>query len=277
MVRRVLLRAVIGVQFGENIPAVEAAHDQIGSAVILLQIKAPGFAAAESDSLHLTGAVALGLDVQIQQQLALFVRAQVAYPEDRIALRVSGRLFLGTVQLTCHRDRRVFNRSLVRIADPDAKLVRGNDRNAEIRRGGIFTLFQSCGALDKAAICIAMHIKCITAVICLQSPEAVVHRCQVCIVIRADGFYDLPDLTFGFKDALADSQTLGVACLVALIQSDAVENRQTIFLQLHFKAGKDILRFAQLPLILLHPSIQRDVWFQLFIILDRAQQAAHPV
>ena len=122
-----------------------------------------------------------------------------------------------------------------------------------------------------------MHTKCITAVICLQSVVAVVHRCQVCIVIRADGFYDLPDLTFGFKDALADSQTLGVACLVALIQADAVENYQTVFLQLRFKAGEYVFRFAQLPLILFHLSIQRDARFQLFIILDRVQQAAHPV
>ena len=215
--------------------------------------------------------------MQIQQQLALFVRAQVAYPEDRSAPGVGERLLLGPVQLTCHRDRRVFDRTLVRSADPDAELVSGNDRNAEIRRGGIFTRFQSFGGLDKAAVCRSLHIKCITAVIFLQSAAAVVHRCQVCIVIRADGSDDLPDLAFGFKDALADSQTLGGACLVALIQADAVENRQTIFLQLRFKAGEDVLRFAQLPLILFHLSIQREVWFQLFIILDRAQQAAHPV
>ena len=131
--------------------------------------------------------------------------------------------------------------------------------------------------MEETVKCIVVHIKCITAVICLQSAVAVVHRCQVCIVIRTDGSYDLPDLAFGFKDALADSQTPGVACLVALIQADAIENRQTIFLQLRFKAGEDVLRFAQLPLILFRLSMQRDVWFQLFIILDRAQQAAHPV
>ena len=215
--------------------------------------------------------------MQIQQQLAVFVRAQVAYPEDRIALRVGGLLFLCPVQPACHRDRRVFNRFLVRSADPDSELVRGNDRNAEIRRGGIFTVFQSFGVLEKTVKCIVMHIKCITAVTCLQSTAAVVHRCQVCIVILADCFYYLPYLAFGFKNALADSQTLGVACAVALIQADAVENRQTVFLQLRFKAGEDVLRFAQLPLILLRLSIQRDVWFQLFIIPDRVQQAAHPV
>ena len=122
-----------------------------------------------------------------------------------------------------------------------------------------------------------MDVKCIAAVTCLQSAVAVVHRCQVCIVILADCFYYLPYLAFGFKDALADSQTPGVACLVALIQADAVENRQTVFLQLRFKAGEYVLRFAKLPLILFRLIIQRDARLKLFIIPERAQQAAYPV
>ena len=97
----------------------------------------------------------------------------VAYPKNRISLRVSCRLFLCPVQPACHRDRRVFNRFLVRSADPDSELVRGNDRNAEIRRGGIFTVFQSFGAPEKAVKRFVMDVKCIAAVTCLLSAVAI--------------------------------------------------------------------------------------------------------
>ena len=64
----VLLRAVAGEGFGEDVPSVKAAHDQIGAAIVLLQIDAPGFACAEPLGLHLAGAVAPGFHAQAQAQ-----------------------------------------------------------------------------------------------------------------------------------------------------------------------------------------------------------------
>ena len=269
VIRRVIRRAVIGVRFGQNIPAVEAAHHQIGLAVILLQRNGSCFAAAEPDGLRFPGAVARGLDAQAQPQLIRLVRDQVAHPKDRVALRIGGRLFPGIVQLIGHRDRRAVDRVSVRIADPDAKLIRGDNGDGEIRTGGVLACCQIAGGLGKAA--------CIGIVIRMQFAFAVVHRGQVGAVMLADARDDLPELAFGLQDAVVGGQAVGLARLAALAQADAVENRQAVLLQLRLKAGKGVFQLAQLPLSLLHLSIRGSACVQPLIILDDAQQAAHPV
>ena len=265
-IRRVFRRDVTGARLGENIPAVKAAHDQVGRAVVLLQVDGSGFAAAKPDGLHLMGAPARRLDAQAQLQLIVLVRAQVAHKEDRVALGV-GHLRLGLPLRMGHRDRRAAERLAVRVKHPNAELMRGQGGYAEIRLG-VFALFQLGGVCGKAGGGAGMHPLHIDF---LQCAAACIDRAQVAIVIPADGADDLPNPGFSLQHAVIGGRKLRVLRPAALKQLDAVENRQAILLQLRFKAGEGILRLHQLPF-----CIHKGAGGQLLDILDRAQQAAHP-
>ena len=267
-VRRVLCRAVPGARFGENIPAAEGGHDQIGRAVVLLQADASGFAAAQPDALHLAGAQAIGLHAQIQQQLAVFIRAQIAHPEDRVTCVGGDRLLPAAVQRIGHRDRRAAERPVVRAEYLNAKLMRGQHGDAEARPG-VFALFQLPGCSGKAggrAVLRRLHVGLV------QGVPAPAHRSQIGLVIAADGADDLPDFGFGLQHAAAGCLTPGVAHPAVLKQTDAVENRQTVLLELRLKAGKGVFRLEQRPF-----GIRGLSRVQLFQILNRAQHTAHLV
>ena len=267
--------AVIGVRFGEDVPAIKAAHNQIRASVILFHAEARALAAAQLDRLHLPGAVAPGLDGHAQLHVAVLVRAHVAHPEVGVAPGIGfQRLRFGLFLPIGHRDLRVLDRPQPVIQNLDSELIYGNDGDDQVRIAGIFNAFQPLGVCGKAAPVFPQRQ---AEVLALQLAVASVHQRQVCLIIPADRPDRLPDPAFGLQNAAAGAQAICFAYLPALAQTQAVENRQSILLQLRLKVGKGALRFKKLPMNLLHPGIQGRPRLQLLNSLNRAQQAAHPV